>query len=252
MKGIVYEITNRVTGHRYIGITKFTALKRWKEHVYTAKRKPRTHLHFAISKYGAESFIVNEFASCLSFDFLAELEQYIIVQERPEYNQTCGGEVTFGRKYSDETKEKIRRKNTGRKNSDEVRRVMSELKLQQYRDKPELALKSTQFIRENRAQWEEKRKEGVRRAMTGRRMPDEHKERLREISRTRVRTPEETAKIAASKTKKVRCETDGNIFASRHEAARFYDVSEKTIWRACNGKCGPVKGHTFSYVGKQP
>lgn len=250
MSGIVYEITNSVTGHRYIGITRFTIQKRWKEHAYTAKRNPKTHLHFAIAKYGADKFSVNEFASCLSFDFLADLEKSIIIQEKPEYNQTCGGEVTFGRKYSNETKEKIRQKNTGRKNSEQFRERMAEIKLQQYQDRPELALKSTQFVRENRVKWEEKRKEGVRRAMTGRRMPDEHKERLREISRTRTRSAEEKAKISESKTKKVRCETDNKIYVSRHEAARFYGVSEKTIWRACNGKCGPVKGHIFSYVGK--
>lgn len=250
MPGIIYEITNCVNGKRYIGLTRYTAQKRWKEHVISASRDPKSSIHRAISKYGVNNFNVKEIASCLSFDFLSELERIVISQERPEYNQTNGGEVTLGRKYTDETKEIIRQKNTGKKRSEKARKRISEVKLQQYKENAELAIKATKHLRENRARWEEKRKEGVRLAMTGRKMPDEHRERLREISKARIRGPEERAKIAESRTKKVRCETDDKIYASRHEAARFYGVSEKTIWRACNGKCGPVKGHIFSYVRK--
>lgn len=252
MNGVIYEVRNTVNGHRYIGLTRFTAQKRWKEHCRSALKRPRTYLHFAISKYGVENFEVTEIAYSLSADFLGELEQFIIVQEKPEYNQTCGGEVTLGRKYSDEVKETIRQKNIGRKISEESKRVISEIKKRQYKENPELANKSTQWLRENRHRWEEKRIEAVRRASAGRKMPEEHKERLREISKTRLRTPEENKKRAISKTKKVKCETDGRVYASRQDAASEYGISEKTVWRACNGKCAPVKGLKFSYIGKQP
>lgn len=250
MFGIVYEVRNLVNGKRYIGLTRFSAEKRWREHVSAALRRPKSHLHCAISKYGAENFKVTEIASSIKLDFLSELERVIITQERPEYNQTCGGEVTFGRKYSDEVKETIRRKNTGKKRSDECKKKISEIKLQQYKDNPSLSRRSSDWLRANRHKWEEKRIEASRRSATGRKMTDQHKEMLREISKTRIRTPEENALRALSKTKRVRCETDGKVYHSRHEAANAYGVSEKTIWRACNGKCGPVKGLVFSYTGK--
>lgn len=250
MFGVVYEVRNLVNGKRYIGLTRFSAQKRWKEHVSTALRRPKSHLHRAISKYGANNFKVVEIASSVRLDFLGELERVIITQERPEYNQTCGGEVTLGRKYSDEVKEIIRRKNTGKKLSDECKKRISETKRQQYKDNPSLSQKSSDWMRANRHKWEDKRTEAVRRSATGRKMTDQHKEMLREISKTRIRTPEEIARMALSKTKRVRCETDGKVYPSRHEAANAYGVSEKTIWRACNGKCGPVKGLIFSYTGK--
>lgn len=250
MFGIIYEVKNLVNGKRYIGLTRFSAEKRWKEHVSIAFRKPKSYLHRAISKYGAGNFKVIEIASSIRLDFLGELERVIIIQEKPEYNQTCGGEVTLGRKYSDEVKETIRRKNTGKKRSGEFRKRLSEIKLQQHKDNPSLSQKSSDWIRANRHKWEDKRVEAVRKASTGRGMPGELREKLREISKTRIRTLEEIAKRAKAKTKKVRCETDGNTYESRFEAAAAYGVSEKTIWRACNGKCGPVKGLTFSYVGK--
>ncbi len=251
MNGIIYEVKNTVNGHRYIGLTRFTPQKRWKEHCRAALKRPKTHLHFAISKYGAENFEVTEIAYSLSVDLLGELERFIIIQEKPEYNQTCGGEVTLGRKYTDEVKETIRRKNIGRRHSEESKRAISEIKKRQYKEIPDLAFKSSQHLRENRHKWESKRIEAVKKSSSGRSMPEEHKERLRGISKSRVRSKEEKEKIATSKTKKVKCETDGRVYTSRHEAALEYKLSEKTIWRACNKKCGPVKGLKFYYIGKE-
>lgn len=248
MFGVVYEIRNLIDGKRYIGLTRFNAQKRWKEHVYRAGSKPKTYLHLAIAKHGVENFTITEVASCLSFDFLAELEKNIIIQENPEYNQTCGGEVTFGRKYSDEVKDKIRRKNTGKKRSEQNRKRTSEVKLQQYKENPELAIKATKFFRENRAKWEDKRKKACSEANRSRKMPDDLKERLRHISKTRHRSLEEIAKIAAAKTKKVKCENDGKVYDSRHEAAAAYGVSERTVWRSCKNRTTPVSGYRFTYL----
>lgn len=251
MFGVIYEIKNLVNGKRYIGLTRLSAQKRWRQHVCRSRNKPSTYLHSAIAKYGEKNFEVTEIASCLSRDFLGELERVIIVQEKPEYNQTSGGEVTFGRKYSDEVIEIIRQKNTGRKLSDESRKRISGAKRRLYLENPELKKKSSDWIKANRHKWEQKRIEAVRKASTGRKMPEPHKERLREISKTRIRSSDEVSRMIASKTKKVKCETDGRIYASRHEAASEYGVSEKSVWRACNGKCGPVKGLKFSYLETQ-
>lgn len=51
------------------------------------------------------------------------------------YNLTAGGDGTFGKKHSDETKEKIRQKAIGRKMSDEVKLAMSKARKGKCSDK---------------------------------------------------------------------------------------------------------------------
>ena len=46
---VVYQITNLVNGHSYIGVTKHTSKKRWKQHVYAAGRREYTSLLVSIS-----------------------------------------------------------------------------------------------------------------------------------------------------------------------------------------------------------
>jgi group I intron endonuclease len=64
--GVIYEIISP-SSKRYIGKTKKTAEKRWKEHIEDAHnpRKDRCKaLNRAIRKYGRDNFIVNTLLSC--------------------------------------------------------------------------------------------------------------------------------------------------------------------------------------------
>ena len=248
MAGVVYEIVNNINGKKYIGLTRVGIDRRWKEHVRSSKRRPKTILQFAIAKYGESSFTIREVASAISLDLLPLLEKDLIAQEKPEYNQTCGGEFTAGRKYSDAVKEVIRLKNTGQKRNQETCRNISEAKRKQYAERPELRQKSSEWLRENRALWEDKRIEAVRKSATGRKMSPEHKEKIRQISKTRHRSKEEIQKMALAKTKKVICLNDGKVYSSRREAALAVGVSEKAIWRACNGQRKLANGLAFSYL----
>lgn len=53
---VVYLVTNKITGQQYIGLTRFTAAKRWTQHIQKSKAKDTgSWFHRAIAKYGADA-----------------------------------------------------------------------------------------------------------------------------------------------------------------------------------------------------
>jgi group I intron endonuclease len=73
--GIIYKITNKITNKVYIGQTRFSVDKRFKEH---CKSDNKTYIKSTISKYGKDAFVIEELASSLSYSYLDELEKYFI------------------------------------------------------------------------------------------------------------------------------------------------------------------------------
>jgi group I intron endonuclease len=109
----VYMITNTINDKKYIGITTVGVHKRWKNHlkeVISGKRKRA--IHFAIKKYGINSFIINHIASSKNLEDLLDTEKALIKQHNTQvpngYNLTAGGEGLFGYKFSPESIEKMR------------------------------------------------------------------------------------------------------------------------------------------------
>lgn len=84
---MIYLITNRYTGDRYIGKTSRTIESRWYQHVKNAEYGLDTFLYRAIRKYGKESFTI-EFLS----EGLDAEEIQLIAHLKPEYNMTSGGD----------------------------------------------------------------------------------------------------------------------------------------------------------------
>ena len=247
--GLIYVATNKVNGKQYVGLTIRALKDRWNQHCSVARKCAKTYLHRAIVKYGPEQFDVQEFAYAQSRSVLGDLERDVILQLAPEYNQTNGGEVTFGRKYDDATKERIRIANTGKTRTESQRRQMSALKKQQYHDRPELKAATTQRLAierdkpENRA----KQKAAVSAASKGRAWSTESRAKLSASTKGRRYGPDIIAKIAATKSKRIYC-SDGRVFDNRVEAAKQTGVSTKTIWRWCKGKTTRSNnGLIFSY-----
>jgi group I intron endonuclease len=111
-KGFIYLITNEINRKGYIGKTNLTVAKRWKTHLYHAKRGSRQAIHCAIREYGAENFSVREVCRCDEL-MLDHLERHYIeffgtvAHIGHGYNLTIGGDGGRGRVTSEETKKKL-------------------------------------------------------------------------------------------------------------------------------------------------
>jgi len=252
MQGIVYLATNKANGKQYVGLTKRSLDARWRQHVNVANQGAKTYFHRAIVKHGVAGFDVQPMVSALSLDYLADLERLMISEIKPEYNQTNGGEVTFGRKYNDATKEQIRLKNTGKKRSPEVCKKLSDMVKQRYIDRPELKEAATKQILAARSSVdEEKRKKAAAEAAKNQPWTAESRAKLSASCMGRRYNSEIIEKIASKNRKIVQC-SDGRIFSCRAEAAKETGISKESIWRVCNGKYPSVKGLTFNYLGVHP
>jgi group I intron endonuclease len=79
MQGIIYRITNIVTGMSYIGQTVQTLRERWVEHVSHAKTgTTQSYIARAIKKYGPEAFIIEVLNVCLNHEALDAVETLYI------------------------------------------------------------------------------------------------------------------------------------------------------------------------------
>lgn len=85
----IYQITNNVNGHFYIGKTTKTIEERFKRHQYNASYHTKGYLYNAIRKYGIESFSIKILEETTNLD---AREQYWIDKLNPQYNMTKGGE----------------------------------------------------------------------------------------------------------------------------------------------------------------
>lgn len=128
----VYKITNKITGKVYIGITNQGAGARYRHHWYEARIGEPSPIHRSMAKYGEENFTLEILETVDTYDELKEKEKYWIkfydsMNREKGYNLTEGGDGTFGRLHSEETKEKIRQKAIGRKASEETKKKLSEV-----------------------------------------------------------------------------------------------------------------------------
>ena len=136
----VYKITNKVTNKIYIGITNQGSGARYRHHWYESRIGEPSPIHRSMAKYGEDNFTLEIIDFADTYDELKEKEKYWIKQYNSTdksigYNLTEGGDGTFGRKHSEETKEKIRQKALGRKVSEETKKKMSETRLGKCSDK---------------------------------------------------------------------------------------------------------------------
>jgi len=145
----VYKITNKQNGKIYIGITNQGVTVRFGKHISDSSGKYTFPLHNAIRKYGKDNFQIEVIEIVDDVEVLKEREIYWIkyydsYNRDKGYNLTLGGDGTFGRFHSNETKEKIRQKALGRKMSFETKQKMSKSQKKVDRNYSELAKKSNE------------------------------------------------------------------------------------------------------------
>lgn len=105
---LVYVITNRKNGKRYVGVTRLSLHKRAQKHIWNAlKTNIAGKLYTAIRSHGPNVFAFNIFTTCESYkDALAE-ERRLIAEVDPEYNLTKGGEGIVGHRFTDDSRAKM-------------------------------------------------------------------------------------------------------------------------------------------------
>lgn len=142
----VYKITNKVTGKIYVGITNQGSGTRYRKHWYDARIGDPCPIHKSMAKYGEENFTLEIIDFAETYDELKEKEKFWIKELNSRdrnvgYNVTEGGDGTFGKMHSEETKEKIRQKAIGRKISEETKQKMSKSRTGKCSDKQKEHLK---------------------------------------------------------------------------------------------------------------
>jgi group I intron endonuclease len=83
---MIYLITNKVNGKRYIGKTTKALKQRWYKHIKDSLYGSNTFFHKAIQKYGPDNFTVEYLAEGNGVEEIAFIKKF-----QPEYNMTEGG-----------------------------------------------------------------------------------------------------------------------------------------------------------------
>ena len=141
MQQEIYIIHNNKNNKKYIGKSK-NALKRFKVHIYNAKRKINRHLYDAINYHGKENFYI-EILDTVDDNIANEVEKLYIQKFNSlspnGYNMTRGGDGGYTlAKWSDIDRAALyaRQGNArrGRKASDETKLLMSNAVKERYRN----------------------------------------------------------------------------------------------------------------------
>lgn len=245
---IVYLITNRANGMRYVGITSFAVEKRWKEHVAKSAWRPKSWLHRAIAKYGASEFDVQQVASCLNKDSARDVERDVIASFQPEYNQTSGGEFTFGRRISPEVIAKISSSNRGKKRTADQNKANSERKIALFSN-PEFRQAATDRIKAAASLVnQEKRIAAVSLACSSRVWTDESRAKLSASLTGRKQSAKTIQKISLAKNKPVECISLNATFDSVSDAAESTGLSISGVSAVCIGRRTSANGLNFRFA----
>lgn len=137
----VYVISCKITGKRYVGITKKAYTERYTEHLYSARKGEIKVLYAAIRKYGEHNFVCMEICTASSWKNACFIEQLLIKEFNcitPNgYNMTAGGEGTVGWSASVEVREVWSKQRAGRVWTDEQNSARSARVKDQWAD-PEI------------------------------------------------------------------------------------------------------------------
>ena len=217
---IVYQHKNKINNKIYIGITSQTPEQRWGSNGCNYKSSP--HFYSAIKKYGWDNFEHNILFTNLTKEEACLKEQELIkkynsMDRAYGYNSTSGGEIFSMNK---ETKEKISNALIGNKNG--LGHPCSEEKKKKISD-----------------------------AQKGRKLTDEHKQKLSIAAQNRhvPCTEEKKKKLSQNypNKKRVYCEELNIVYESVQECSRQLGIPATNISKLCNGRGKTLKGYHLKY-----
>jgi group I intron endonuclease len=203
---IVYLLTNKIDGKRYVGITTKSLEKRFAQHVSMANSNVRTSRQLivrAIKKHGESNFIAEILEMCEDKETLCEREMHWIETLKTRanfeghngYNLTDGGEGLRGYIASDETRELMRKAHLKENLSDTSRQAISVAARRRYFDGHGAHMRSRRKRGEQhpfyKRTWRkdftvtQETREKISRASTGKKLSEEHKRSISDSLRGR-------------------------------------------------------------------
>lgn len=109
---IIYLVTNKIDGKRYVGQTSQALHARWKRHQYPFPHRRSSYLYNSIKKYGVENFEIKPLVIVGTKEDMDYYERELIRLwdlRNPDkgYNLTDGGGGMLGFKLTEETKQRM-------------------------------------------------------------------------------------------------------------------------------------------------
>lgn len=258
---IVYLITNKINGKRYVGQTKYAVEYRFKKHKQDALVAKRGYaLHAAIRKYGIENFEIKVLSRCDTLEQANHREAYYIkllnVLAPSGYNLRPGGDVS---PHSEESKNKMSKSRMGIKNHNFGKHFTAEHrgKIAESNKGRGLGRKLSLETREKQSKSQtgkikaKEHLEKISKSLTGVPQTKERKENIRlafwksSSSQSRIDgLIEEGLKTAKS----ILCHQNGKTYRSLHEAAKELGLQRQHIKGVIEGRSKFTKGYSFSYA----
>ena len=156
MSYLIYKIENEVNNKFYIGVTK--SKYRFSSHKSNARKGRNLPLYNAMRKYGEDKFSFHVLEEGEDYEYGWKVrEPYFIEKLNPDYNLTAGGDGVREYKHNKETIEKVRKKNIGRKRTEETKQRLREARLSY--DLTEEWIENMSVAAKKRAETEEGRRQ---------------------------------------------------------------------------------------------
>jgi group I intron endonuclease len=198
-KIIIYRITCLVNGKQYIGITTRTLARRWHAHVRDALTRDRSRaLQRAIAAHGPENFEIEAIEDVDSIGLARNRERELIAQcstlSPHGYNLTSGGDGAIGNIQSPETRAKRRATLLSMK----IKRAPISEETRERQRQSQLGKKRTEETRQKMSKAQKGRapSEATIRANRGRPVSAKCRERTAAANKARVWTHEARQKLA--------------------------------------------------------
>lgn len=254
---LIYRIDCRETGLTYVGQTVLSLEERWRAHIdyahWVIRHRPEKDTYFAraIRKHGAEAFKPSVIEETLE-ELLNEREVHWIAELGTfgnGYNSTRGGEGLRGFVFSEESREKMRQKATGRKHTDKTKTRIAEKKRGVKQTSEHVAKRVTAIRESGGYVCSDEKKEKIRAGNVGQKRTDAAKAKMR-VAKLGTHLKEETKKKLGRPVRQLT--HDGQvvaIFDTMTEAARAAGYSKGAV---CNNirdpQRWPLKDAKFEYV----
>ena len=241
---VIYKITNLLNGEKYIG--------------YTTRKGQLLNRHFgsgiyirrAIKKYGKENFQKEILCTCKNSEQTDRLEKLYIKIFNPSYNISKGGVGPSGiapwnkglhGTYSEQTIEKIRLANIGKKYSNEVN-----AKKASHKKNNGMYGRNDQCYKQNGIVELAKNNKGK----TNIQIYGEEKANI-----IKKRQSEKMSNGGNPRSIAINCtnifNNEKKFFQCKKEAALYTQINVATIDKIAINKRGPYKGYTFSYAKEE-